>query len=177
MCEETWRPVVGFEHRYEVSDLGRVRVTSSSKKSQIGKIIGRVKQTGYHSVVLRNDSGERVELSTHRLVLEAFVSECPEGKECNHKNGDKADNRVDNLEWVTRSENHLHRARVLRHHPSGPCLSRPGERNGAAKLTRLQVDEIRRLYSSGGYSQEALGRMFGVHQTKVSRIVRWKGWK
>lgn len=177
MREETWKPVVGFERRYEVSDLGRVRVKSSSKKCQIGKTIGCIKSTGYHAVVLRDESGNRVELSTHKLVLEAFVSMRPDGKECNHKNGDKADNRVDNLEWVTRSENHIHRARVLGHHPSGPCLSRPGERNGAAKLTRPEVDEIRRLYAGGDISQEALGRMFGVHQTRISRIVRLEGWK
>ena len=48
-------------------------------------------------------------MKIHRLVLEAFVGPCPEGKECNHKNHERDDNELTNLEWVTRSENNKHR--------------------------------------------------------------------
>ena len=112
--EEIWRPVVGFESAYEVSDLGRVRSLDRSWKqlSRHGKEYthhkkGRVLRPGpsnygHLSVVLGRGNTRMV----HTLVLEAFRGPRPSPKhDSRHINGDPTDNRLDNLAWGTRSEN------------------------------------------------------------------------
>lgn len=112
--EEIWRPVVGFESAYEVSNLGRVRSLDRSWKqlSRHGKEYvhrrkGRVLRPGpsnygHLSVVLGRGNTRMV----HALVLEAFRGPRPSPKhDSRHINGDPADNRLDNLVWGTRSEN------------------------------------------------------------------------
>ena len=76
-------------------------------------------------------------------------------------NGDKQDNRVENLEWVTQYENMRHAVAT--------CLKKSGEENHNAKLTNEQVQR-----RSGGISQRALAREFGYHHTTISNIVREK---
>jgi hypothetical protein len=105
---EQWRPVVGHEGWYEVSDFGRVRRVKPAKGTVVGRILTPfVHRNGYHYLRL-HDNGEIHEYRIHRLVLAAFCGPCPLGYETNHKNGIKSDNRAENLEWVTSSENSLH---------------------------------------------------------------------
>lgn len=96
---EEWRPVPGYEGLYEVSNLGRVR---GLKRGRI--LRGRTLPNGYRQVSLWRCNQE-VFRYIHRLVLEAFVGPCPEGRETLHGNNDRADNRLCNLRWGTRSEN------------------------------------------------------------------------
>ncbi len=96
-----WRDVVGYEGFYEVSSIGHIR------NKRTGKIHGvRKTGSGYVRVNLVV-KGERHQFAAHRLVAIAFLGDRSE-LEVNHKNGVKMDNRVENLEWVTRSENELH---------------------------------------------------------------------
>jgi ribosome-binding protein aMBF1 (putative translation factor) len=113
--------------------------------------------------------------NAHRLVYEVFVGPIPEGMQINHKNGIKDDNRPENLEVVTASENKLHAHRVLG--LPGNINSMPGETNPRAKVNWDQVREIRRRYAVGGISQQALADEFRLDQTVVSRIVRGTIWK
>lgn len=108
MTDEEWRPAVGFEGRYEVSDLGRVRsllpTSGTNGGRRRGAPDGVLKPTPsgkYYTVSL----GRRNTRTVHTLVLEAFVGPCPEGLEACHNNGDHADNTLGNLRWDTRSEN------------------------------------------------------------------------
>ena len=98
--EEQWRDVLEFPS-YQVSDCGRVRSARGVMKPQIGR-------SGYPKVLL-TINGLRYSRSIHRLVALAFVPGWFEGAEVNHKNGVKIDNRAENLEWVTRSQNIQHR--------------------------------------------------------------------
>lgn len=98
--EEVWKDIAGYEGRYQVSTLGRVR------NSRTGTIRKLVKDgSGYLKINLTRYDQPLV----HRLIAKAFIPN-PENKpEVNHKNRNKLDNRLDNLEWVTGSENMKHR--------------------------------------------------------------------
>ena len=98
----------------------------------------------------------------HRLVAEAFVPGREVGLEVAHNNGNRQDNRAENLRWTTRKDN---LADKLLHGTWG------------RKLTQEQAEEIRDLYQSGGITQTELGNRFGVTQATVSKIVRRDRWK
>lgn len=114
MTDEEWRPVVGYEGYYEVSDLGRVR--SVDRVSNIGRRLkGKaMKQTagshGYLSVSLSREGVVKVR-TVHSLVLEAFVGARPEGMEGCHGPNGVGDNRLSQLRWDSRRENALDRVR------------------------------------------------------------------
>ena len=99
---EEWRPIVGYEGRYEVSNIGRV-VSLINRRHELKQ--GNNK--GYMSVVL-SDGVTHKSKSVHQLVARAFI-ENPKGyKEVNHIDENKANNKVSNLEWCTRNENLMH---------------------------------------------------------------------
>lgn len=169
---EIWRPVAvpEFGDFYEVSDQGRVR--SLPRMGGYRPVAGRVLKpgkhgTGYLNIVMSID-GIRVYRLIHQLVLEAFVGPPEPGQEARHLNGDRGDNRLDNLAWGTSAENE---ADKLRH-----GTSNHGEGNGMAKLTLEQVLEIRRRYADGGESQYTLAAAYGVRQGAISRVVTGKRW-
>lgn len=111
---ETWKPVLGYEGLYEVSDLGRVRGLERTKNNRgaIQHVSGRIMQQrpnhkGYLTVHLsKNGVGARKPV--HRIVAEAFIQNPDAKPQVNHISGVKTDNRATNLEWVTNSENMRH---------------------------------------------------------------------
>lgn len=144
---EEWRPVVGWENAYRVSNLGRVYGSKGIKST--------FDCHGYRKIaVCRN--GKSKSLLVHRVVAEAFIGP-PGGLQVNHKNSVRWDNRAENLEYVTHRQN-LQLA-------------------GVSRLTREQVLEMRALHAAGGVTYAELGRRYGVwHQTARGVIVRdtWK---
>lgn len=106
MSKEIWKDVKGYEGCYQVSSFGRVR--------REGHIIkGCLAANGYLVLNLSMHGKEKTS-TIHRIVAKAFIPN-PENKvQVNHINGDKTDNRVENLEWVTKSENAIHSLYVLR---------------------------------------------------------------
>ena len=121
---ETWKPVTGWETLYEVSDAGRVRsfdrpvlqLSRSGNPVTVvykGKVLkpraggGRSKGERYQQVSLAKDNSP-VNAYIHHLVAEAFIGPRPDGAEINHKDCDKTNNAVDNLEYVSRGENIAH---------------------------------------------------------------------
>ena len=98
---ENWKPVEGFEKLYEVSDKGRVRTTR-------GLVLKTHPQNSGYLQITFTLNGKRTKYLVHRLVALHFISNPEDKKYVNHKNGDKLDNSVENLEWVTNSENILH---------------------------------------------------------------------
>lgn len=102
---EKWLPVVGYEGLYAVSDLGRVRSFHKRRAGRLMKISTN-KVSGYATVALSR-SGSAKHWTVHTLVLEAFDRPRPEGMECRHRNGDRADPALTNLEWGTSGENNL----------------------------------------------------------------------
>ena len=96
--QENWRPVIGYESKYEVSDLGRVRRVNT------GRVLKLYESKGYMFVCLCS-GGVMKNKYVHRLVAEAFI-ERPDGLyEINHKDENKSNNRVENLEWCDHKYN------------------------------------------------------------------------
>ena len=170
-----WKPVVGYEGLYEVSDSGQVR--SISKHDRLGRFKeGKVKSscnngTGYLVVNLKVDGKQKMK-TVHRLVAEAFIPNL-EGKRCiNHKDGNKQNNCVENLEWCTHSENNIHSFK------NGLNAQRKGSSNPNAKLTDVQVKFIRENYKryDPKFSFAALGRKFGCSATVIKYAVWGKSY-
>lgn len=165
--EEVWKDVAGFEGAYQISNHGRVR--SIPRQGTRTKEIRTICYTrdGYARIRLLF-KGKDVTVRIHRLVAEAFVPRV-EGKDTvNHIDGNKLNNRADNLEWADRSEQ--------MYHAYDNDLKKPmrGENNGNAKLTAEQVEAIRKEYVR--YSKEhgtvALGKKYGVNNSTIGAIVR-----
>lgn len=97
---EEWRSVVGYEGLYQVSDEGRVR--------RGGRVLKRQHTANGYPVVQLWRDGEPKTCLVHRVVAEAFIGTVPDGKEVNHRDGDKENATPSNLEYVTRSENSIH---------------------------------------------------------------------
>jgi len=162
---ESWRPVVGYEGVYEVSDLGRIR------RCKTGRMLRQNPNgIGYASLDLTRNGVCR-KFRVHMLVAAAFMGPTPEGCEVNHGDGDKMNPRADNLEYVTHLENIRHATRTGLHNPS-----RPGVENGSAKLTDDTVRAIRREYGHG-QSYSRLARKFGVGKSTVARVVTREDWR
>jgi len=162
-----WASVVGYPN-YEVSNAGSVRRVTGQTA---GKVLHRSKCTGGYLQVSLCCEGVQTTRRVHQLVLEAFGPTKPtEVHEVNHKNSVRDDSRIENLEWVTRSENILHGYR------SGNIKPTRGELSGSAKLTTDQVREIRRRVA-GGETQVSVASLFGVAQPTVSQIVSRQRWK
>lgn len=109
---EHWRPIDGFSGAYQVSDMGNVRSMDYLHTGRIQNLAPAKSSNGYLSVMLFRD-GRHKRCSVHTLVAEAFIEGKSDGMEVNHKNGDKMDNRVLNLEWCTKSENVQHAVSIL----------------------------------------------------------------
>jgi len=106
----------------------------------------------------------------HRLVLETFISPCPDGMECCHNNDVSDDNGLENLRWDTHSENGRDVYRNGRR-------SNVGEKNPSAKLNGLQVRIIRRLLELNTLTQTEIGNTFGVGNRNISCIKRGVSWR
>ena len=158
---EAWRKIQGYDN-YSVSDHGRVRNDRTGRvlKLQQGQT-GRFKAWLCRGGLVKGHF-------VHRLVLAAFVGECPSGMECCHNDGDETNNHVSNLRWDTHQSN---MADKLEH-----GTHQRGERHGGVKLTEEQAYEIKFGDILG--TQTEVGALFGVGRTVVCHIRcgrRW-GW-
>lgn len=109
---ETWKDIKGFEGIYQISNMGRVK---SFKADPNGRILSIKNSKGDYLNIVLCHGNKRRSVKVHRLVAEAFIPNPDNKPEVNHKDGNKQNNRVENLEWVTRIENQRH---ALAHNPN-----------------------------------------------------------
>jgi hypothetical protein len=141
----------------------------STKRGEARVLKSKIARTGYEQVPLSlGQRGRYRHALVHRLVLETFQGPAPEGWTCNHKNGNRSDNRLSNLEWMSRVENERHARTVL-----GKKLY--GHYHPGSKLTPNDVVEIRALKASGSTYNE-LSKRFGVGISQLARIVKGEKW-
>lgn len=169
--EQTWQPIVGYSGVYDISSDGLVRRLAGSKGCATTRLIkSRASTTGYKTVRLCLD-GVMKSCMLHRLLLEAFVGPpATPSHQCNHKDGNKLNNALPNLEWVTPKENIQHMLGMgLRNEPAG-------EEHASARIKNEDVMEIRRRYALG-HRHTDLAQEFGLspsHVRDIARGVRWK---
>ena len=156
---EIWKDVVGFENYYEVSNLGSIR----RKKS---KRVRRIDFATIYPTILLSVKGKQKTYRVHRLVAEAFLPKNNEKNHVNHKNGNKIDNRVVNLEWVTQAENNIHSYRILKR--TAPMKGKTAPNR---KIKNTDILEIDRLNKSG-ISTEVIGEMYGINGSTIRKHLR-----
>lgn len=178
MKGEEWKAIREFEGFYEVSNRGRVRSKARivhHRRTHFRKVRERIlseglNAAGYPQVDLCRGGEERPR-PIHSLVAEAFLGRRPQGHEVNHLDGNKANNRVENLAYVTPSENVRHAVR------NGLRKSPRGEDHSQAKLSAAAVKRIRLDYQRGGVTQMEIARRYAVSDKTISAIVTRRSWK
>ena len=163
-----WKSIPGYEGSYEVSNKGQVR--SVDRVRRVGKGEGSLRlyrsqprrlqadKAGYSRVTLKLSGAKRSHL-VHHLVLEAFVGPKPVGMECRHLNGNPADNRLENLQWGTSSENSFDVVRHGNHHGAKkthckhgheftPENTMPQSKRGGRQCRTCNIERARAYYEA-----------------------------
>lgn len=164
---EIWMPIPNYE-KYEASTLGNVRSLNYLRTGKTCNLKPQYCPGGYQQVSLSNDGKVTIFL-VHRLVMLAFVGECPEGLEVAHLNGVRDDNRLENLAYVTPKENRSHKVM------HGTNIGPRGEKHAKAKLTEDGVRQVRHRLANGE-TQPAIAQDYGVSQQAISDIKTGKLW-
>lgn len=140
---EIWRKIEGFEN-YEVSNLGQVRSLNYKRTGEIKILIPCKNNNGYLKVVLCK-SGKQHTKRVHRLVATAFIPNLEGKKEVNHIDGNKQNNKVENLEWCTNLENIQHAWETgLRNEETKKKLSEANKGKKLSEETRNKISEIKK---------------------------------
>lgn len=162
-----WRPVVGREGLYEVSDDGQVRAVSDSR------ILRTSVSRGYLTVSLKDAAGGKPRNHrVHRLVARAFVPNPNDKPNINHIDCNTTNNAAENLEWCTQAENLEHSRRLGR---MPQCFR--GVRNNRSKLSDENVRAVRALYAAGGRTLLSIASEFGVSERAIGAVVRRQSYR
>ena len=170
---ESWRQIHIAEMPYEVSPSGKIRRRSIASEA-VRKIhphrsykprpVRPVSNNGYLYVTL-TIKGQRKRMSLHAIMLETFVGPRPAGAYGCHNNGNKRDNRIENLRWDSPKSNQADRVR----HGNG----QNGEANGSFKLTDSQVRQVLAMRRRGMIYRKIAAR-FGVSKANIHCICTGK---
>ena len=168
---EIWKKIKGAQWYYEVSDKGRIRSierTINDSKGVERKMKGKTlklsdRGTGYLRVDIRQEDGSFKNCDIHRIVAETFLLNPKNKSDVNHKDGNTYNNELNNLEWNTKSENHLHAYK---------CLNRksPVSKEVINVKTGKIYESVAELYRSASFhfSQNHLYNMLLGHKVNIT---------
>jgi len=166
--KEVWENIDGYFGRYQCSPCGKIRSVDwrdSRGHLRKGKILKQQKESNGYLQVRFYDAA----FLSHRIIAKAFLPKI-DGKDfVNHKNGIKTDNRLENLEWVTKSENSKHSFLI------GTQCNK-GENHPANKL-KLQDVITMRESNKNGVSAYQLSKLYNISYTQAKDIVKKRSWK
>lgn len=176
MRKEFWKEIPNFEGFYEASNLGRIRSMSRQIKTRphgrwylrtIKSTLLKEAENGFgYKVVGLCKKGVVRHYKVQRLIASAFIPNPDKKSDTNHKSGDKGDNSVKNLEWVTRGENHKHAFRMgLRRRPKGK-----------RKLNEKKVRIIKIIIKLGFLNIKDIAELFCVKGSCISNIKHGHRW-
>ena len=167
MEQEVFKPIVGYEDLYKVSNMGNFL---SFHKGSWKKMKTTDHCTGY-SIIGLVKGGKQKLFRAHRVVAAHF---CEKKEGCNivnHKNGIKRDNRAFNLAWTTPSGNSLHSFSI------GLSEVKKGEKSNLSILKESDVIKIRNFYGNNIYNTIELSKIFNVSKSCINLIVNRVNWK
>lgn len=170
--EEVWKDIAGYEGKYQVSNLGRVRSLPHDVQQvnhgtlciqhRRGMVLKqRQARNGYMLITLQGDKNKNFTYTVHRLVAEAFIPNPESLPTVNHKDEDKLNNHVENLEWMTYDDNNHYGTRQQRAYNNG---------GGRRKISVGQYEKSGRLVATYESFAEA-GRQTGVSKTAIADCV------
>ena len=176
---EIWKDINGYKGSYMISSKGRVKSlerTILMKNGKLRTIKEKIRvpvkdKDGYLEVMLsKNNITSHAKI--HRLVAYAFLERIKGKNEVNHKDGNKANNSIENLEWCNALENRVHAVK-------NRLLRVIGSENPMSKLTEKEVKEIRYLYTHDKKNNSILklAKKYNVCFQQIYNIIAWKEWK
>lgn len=171
---EEWRIIPEYGNVYEISNFGRIRSISRINKGAWGcsrtlkcKLLTiRLNKKGYSEVRLARKNTRVV----HRIVAKSFIPNPNNLPQVNHIDGNKTNNRIENLEWANNSQNQLHAYKI------GLQPSRAGEKNSNASITDEEVTNYKLLYNSGMNVIE-ISKNTDIPLSKIRAIIYGTSWK
>jgi hypothetical protein len=178
MENKIWKPVKGFEEYYEVSEDGEIRTIEryitlpTHKYLKKQKILTQfVDGRGYMHVKLYDGKGKPKSTTTHRVVAMTFLENPENLPEINHKDANKLNNCLSNLEWISRGDNIKHAYKYR------DPKTYKGSGNKNSKLIEEQVISIRKEHEVNKTSYKQLAEKYNVGITLIGYIIRRKVWK
>ena len=171
--DEIWKPIPSLNNKYEASNIGRFR------NAQTKKVLKQFENLhGYMTLQAKPEKYETVNVRIHRAVAEAFLGKCPEGYVVNHKDGNKHNNHIENLEYVTPGENNQH---ALDHGLRQPANMKDkvakGENHCFAIITEDIVYKILAMRDETGYGCRKIAKILGINRGIVNGILTGRTWK
>jgi hypothetical protein len=168
--KEIWKDINGYENLYQVSNLGNVKSLYFKHGYNAKLLKPRLSFDGYLRVALTKNRIVK-NYSVHKLVALSFIPNIGNKPELNHKDAIKLNNKSNNIEWCTHSENMDHAVK------NGLMCSNVGDKNPNAKLTQSQVNEIKQKYLTGKFTQRELAKEYNICKSSIGNITIHKSWQ
>jgi hypothetical protein len=172
---EIWKDIKGYEDSYQISNMGRVKSKERQVKFGTGSKVIKLqlmKQTinkyGYNDIMFSR-IGKKKNISIHRLVALAFIPNPENKSQINHKDGNKLNNGVSNLEWNSPAEN-------VRHSIINGLENHLGENNNNSKLRDSDVINVKKDISNN-FKEKDLMKKYKVSRSTIQNIKSGKNWR